>query len=311
MLLLRDIYKDVSLALSPEELTELLNHLDEDIQRLGAELLSALPGLEIQPLSFWLKLMQTQNLESLTLLCNLFTKYVSRDRLTVEQLLSLATSRAAPVARIGLKFLTEQKTWVDAELPELARLAHAQSEAVAGDIAKWATQQLGTPERYTIGNLIRFFDSRTATVREAAWDWLVSDSPGYNDPVLWSRITETPYEDLRLRLVDHLSSRTSQRHGKGNDDLTLLWTSTLLGVHRGGRQKLKATEQIADAIIKHPTRATALIPVLAVAVRSIRGPEARAGLAAVMRIVIRRPEIASQVQRDIPELQCDGAQAVL
>jgi hypothetical protein len=76
----------------------------------------------------------------------------------------------------------------------------------------------------------------------------------------------------------------------------------LLGVHRGGRQKVKAVRQLADAIAAEPARAAALLPVLAVAIRSVRGPEMRAGLAAVMSLVAQRPELSGAVREKLPEL---------
>ena len=77
----------------------------------------------------------------------------------------------------------------------------------------------------------------------------------------------------------------------------------LLGIHRGGRHKLTALRQISDAVIERPTDAELLMPVLAVAIRSVRPPEARAGLAAVVGAVENRPELSLLVSRVLPELQ--------
>ena len=55
-----------------------------------------------------------------------------------------------------------------------------------------------------------FFDSLNAQVRRGAWNWLIHrNQPGYDDAALWSRLLETPYDDVRLRLVDELNKRTS------------------------------------------------------------------------------------------------------
>jgi hypothetical protein len=85
-------------------------------------------------------------------------------------------------------------------------------------------------------------------------------------------------------------------------DLLPVWSSVLLSVHRGGRQKLKATAQIADALVARPERVHDLLPVLVAAVRSIRGPEQRAALAAVMRVVDQRPELTPEIESKLPEL---------
>ena len=77
----------------------------------------------------------------------------------------------------------------------------------------------------------------------------------------------------------------------------------LLAVHRGGRQKLKATAQLAAALEASPEEAESLVPILAAAIRSVRASEQRAGVAAVVRAVDRRPELAGVVGRHFPELQ--------
>ncbi len=82
-----------------------------------------------------------------------------------------------------------------------------------------------------------------------------------------------------------------------------MWSSVLLGIHRGGRKKLIALRQISRAAVDDPAQAEVLLPVLAVAIRSVRPPEARAGLAAVVTLVEARPELAEQVALRLPELQ--------
>jgi hypothetical protein len=77
----------------------------------------------------------------------------------------------------------------------------------------------------------------------------------------------------------------------------------LLGVHRGGRAKLRALKQISEAIAAEPDRAERLVPVLAVAIRSVRPPEARAGLSAILSAVAARPELEATLARWIPELR--------
>ena len=49
--------------------------------------------------------------------------------------------------------------------------------------------------------------------------------------------------------------------------------------------------------------AAVLLPILSVALRSVRGPEWRAGLAGVVQLVGRRPELESVVNASFPELR--------
>jgi hypothetical protein len=117
---------------------------------------------------------------------------------------------------------------------------------------------------------------------------------------------ETPYDDVRLRLVNELN----QRAGGGSnlpaltaDSLSPVWTTVLLNVHRGGRAKLKALRQISAAMAERPELAERLIPALAVAIRSVRPPEVRAGLASIMAAVAARPELEAALANYIPELR--------
>jgi len=139
-------------------------------------------------------------------------------------------------------------------------------------------------------------------------------SAGYEDADLWSRLLETPFDDVRMNLVDLLQQRVTAARiagrldaktalpGAPNADLSPIWTSVLLGVHRGGRQKIKAMRQISDALRDAPGRAEALLPVLAVAIRSVRPAEARPGLAAIVGAVDAGPELLEIVSRYLPEL---------
>ena len=147
------------------------------------------------------------------------------------------------------------------------------------------------------------FDSLNLQVRRGALEWLTPHSPGYDDASLWSRLLETPYDDVRLWLVEQLKGRTRQSAAPAalrRQDLSMVWTTVLLGVHRGGRTKLTALRQISQAIADQPDRAEQLVPVLAVAIRSVRPPEARAGLAAILAAVSARPELESMLARYLP-----------
>jgi hypothetical protein len=167
---------------------------------------------------------------------------------------------------------------------------------------------IGKAENYSTDQVSRFLDSLLVETRISAWTWLINDSPGLGDAALWSRIAETPYDDLRLRLIDFLQRQTNAP-GVDAGNLEPIWRSVLLGVHRGGRQKAKAVSQIAAAIIANPARMEKLLPVLAVAVRSVRGPEARAGLAAVVAVAAAQPELAEAVRRYLPEMQLEEVAA--
>jgi hypothetical protein len=291
-----------------ETIVGLLDHEDAEVQQFGAKLLETSPALATLPVSSWLKLLETKNEDALQRICDAFAKHVSADRLDLKQCIEVACMRPVPVARLGQTYLKQRVVTLSADREQICALANAKCAAVAGDLATWALGILGTKENYVSDQVIRFFDSTLSEMRLVSWTWLLAASPALHDAALWSRLVETPYEDLRLRLIDFLQQQT-KLPGAEPGKLEFIWRSVLLGVHRGGRQKAKAVQQIAHAIRENPANSDALLPVLAVAVRSVRGPEARAGLSAVMSLVDASPQLADAVRKSLPELKIEEAAA--
>jgi hypothetical protein len=290
-------------AVSLENILSLLEHEDADVQQFGSRLLESSGVLATLPISSWLRLLQTKNEDALQRICDAFAKHVSADRLDLVQCVELACVRPVPVARLGQKYLQGRTIASSADREQISMLANAKCSAIAGELAAWALKFLGTKENYSCDQVIRFFDSNQDKSRTAAWTWMTADSaPALNDPALWSRLAETPHDDLRLRVIDYLQ-RQCKLPGADANQLENIWRSVLLGVHRGGRQKAKAVRQISQAIVENPQRVDTLLPVLAVAVRSVRGPESRAGLAAVVSLAESRPELAEAVRRHLPEMK--------
>jgi hypothetical protein len=124
---------------------------------------------------------------------------------------------------------------------------------------------------------------------------------------LWTKLVESPYDDVRIAIVRHLERYASADRALhvllARAPLETVWATVLLNIHRGGRAKRMAASQVAEAIERDPARAAGLLPLLAAAARSIRAPEFRAGLAAVVRAATRQPEVAEQVGRHFPELK--------
>ncbi len=301
--LLRAHHRESLATISIDALFELLNHTDDEVQQFGAELLENHRELDRLPVEMWLRLLNVQNPTVLEAICQVMRKHVSVDRLTLEECIQLACVEATSVARLGFEFLRQRQV-EDADQRQLLRkLAGARCEAIGGELAAWALAIVGADDDdlYDTDSVCYFFDSLLASIRDAAWQWLVTPSRGYQDTVLWSRILETPFDDLRLRVIDELEKRT-RLPGVEQDDLASVWCSVLLGVHRGGRQKAKAVRQIGEALMENTDRADDLLPILAVAVRSIRRPEFRAGLAAIVVTLLQRPELVAVVQRYLPEL---------
>ncbi len=124
--------------------------------------------------------------------------------------------------------------------------------------------------------------------------------------VLWGALSESPYDDARSFLVKHLAER---EESLGSDTLRRVWAATLLAVHRGGRAKRGALNQIAERVARKPAEAEALLPLLGIALRSVRAPERRTALAAVARAALREPRLQGALARALPELKLLGEAA--
>jgi hypothetical protein len=300
---------DPAPALDPAKLLPLLDHADDLVQQLGADLLERASGLEKLGVDEWLRLLQTRNVAALETIARVMRRHVMPERLTLAQAVELASAAPVPVARLGFELLKQKPMKMPEDREQLARVADARAAGMAPEITAWALGALGADDAYSVDNVVRFFDALLEPTRQAAWTWLnAGKNRAYDDPAFWSRLIETPYDDLRQHLVDALKQRatlpgvSTEALGPG------LWAPVLLGIHRGGRAKLTALKQVSAAVARDPQNAGPLLPVLAVAVRSVRMPEARHGLAAVVQAVDAHPAIADAVKQHFPELEL-GEQA--
>jgi hypothetical protein len=116
---------------------------------------------------------------------------------------------------------------------------------------------------------------------------------------LWVQLVESPYPDVRASVV---ANATKWRAAAGKDTLVHLWSTALLAVHGGGKEKPRVARAIAERIAAHPDDAAELLPILRVALRSVRPAERAPGLAALARAVRARPALRDAVAAAIPEL---------
>ncbi|HLY11464.1 MAG TPA: hypothetical protein VKW04_19325 [Planctomycetota bacterium] len=281
---------------------EMLDHPDDEIRALGLELLGSAAGLESAPLDSWNRLLASPNLDILDAVCTVMAKLVSPQGFSTEQLFAFAAGPVGPVARLGLGWLRQR----DLPVPDLLRLSQVRAPAAATDAVALARERLSAQADFNPEWLLPFLDSGVREVRGAAWTWFSEEKRARHRLDLWAKIVETPYDDIRMAIIGHLERfaemDTALRVLLARAPLETVWATVLLNIHRGNRAKRLAAGQIAAAIEREPARAPQFLPLLAIAARSIRAPEFRAGLAALVRAATRRPEIADQVARHFPEL---------
>lgn len=295
-------------SIDADSLLRLLDSGDADVAGFGAELLQNAKTVGGFPVQTWMRLLETRNPSVVTTIVNAFRARVVFDRLTLAQAAELATRAAVPVATLGLEVLSARPVRSAADRTEVAGLASARCVAIASAIAAFALPRLNATGVYSVEQVVPFFDSPVASMRDGAFAALDPSSPAAGDPAFWARLFESPYDDVRAALVSQLSTR-GPLPGVTGDALDLLWRSVLLNVHRGGRAKLTALRLMSEQIEREPSSAGRLLPVFAIAIRSVRAPEARHGLAAIVRAVERVPALAEAVAAHLPELQLDGAGA--
>ncbi len=306
-----DEAQQVRLAKVPlARLKALLKSPHPEVQTFSAKLLQRAESLATLPIHDWLELLRIDHPEALPLLCEAVKKHVHRDRLTLAQCVELACARPAPVAELGLEWaLARPPPGVDG-LKQLLPMAKSECPSVrakaAGVLAGMMEQLEATPPE-----LVReLLDSKHADVRAAGLQLLAKVSRFQESTELWMAMSETPYADVRERLLHAMQSRVSMY---GPKTLERLWATTLLSVHRGSRAKRQAALQVAERLAslmrapataqQAPVERASLLKLMGHVLRSVRGPERVAALSSLSRACFAEPSLRAAVEEALPELK--------
>jgi hypothetical protein len=303
-------HEEAKKAISLDELLTLLGHEDQDLAAFAAELIPNAKGLESLGVGRWLDVVAKASPAALEVIVGLMQRHLNRGELTLEQIVRLTASRPLPLAQVGLEWLKSCAPKSDADRRAMLSLTEAECELLRPAIVRLVREALTATSDFQSSWLVEFLDSRHAEVRCEGMVWFQAEPRARDEVSLWRSLLESPYDDVRLFLIAELESRLAGRDldrlasvEEGPDALRLLWASTLLNIHRGSRAKPTVVRQVVRWIERRPQDAEPLLPLLAVAMRSGRGPERRAGLAAVASLLERRPETISQVSATVPELK--------
>lgn len=308
MTMLREQHAERLRHVTADRLLPLFDHDDDEVQAFAAATLAQSSRSGSIDGAGWIRLLSIRSALALpTIVAAARQHPAALQTLSLAERLQLACRDATPVAELGLE-LVQAHTANAVDGDALAQLASARCGSLATAATTWALGVLGDDAHYTLARVMPFFDAALPATRAAAFDWLGGHARARADAGLWSRLLESPFDDVKLRLVRELAARSGAPplHAR---DLQPLWTSVLLNVHRGGRAKVQALHQLARAAAAAPDDVAALLPVFAVAVRSVRAPEARVGLAALVQAVDRAPSLQPAVQAAFPELRFVSAGA--
>lgn len=288
---------------------ELLDWLVADngvLNELAIEFLERAGGLEKIPVEKWLKLVEDARPDLLDRICEMVARAVKPEAVSFPDAVRMAMQRPIPLARLGFNFLRHKKPANEGEVLSLFGLREALAEPLRPEMVQWACRVLAESPDFKPLWVLEFLDSRHEDVREIGWDWLQSEPRARNDVQVWQRLLESPYDNIRLRLVGILEERAKERDGLAKfsaEHVRYLWATVLLNVNRGSRAKPFVVRQIVERLTTYPDEASELLPIVAVALRSVRGPEFRAGLAGVASFVEKNPTRKPLVEAVFPELQ--------
>lgn len=302
--LLKEHHRDALNEIGVESLLALLKSPHTQAQSLGAELIEKSSGLSRLTLAEWLELLAVDNPYALPVLAKMVLKFVTPSRVSLEQCVQLAMSRPAPVAELGFEWLKARKLASAEEFDAVLAVRNAPAEIVRAPAVRWLLGVFESSEFAKPEHVRELVDSRYEDVRKCALESLESAGRFADEPLLWAALAESPYAEVRAFLLAHLALRSS---ALDEGSLRHLWASVLLAVHRGSRAKQRAITQVARAVADEPAKADELLPLLAVALRSVRAPERRGALAAMAQAVAKNPSLASAVTRHVPELRMEAA----
>lgn len=288
-------------------LRALLLSPNEEVQTFAAELLRGARDIHLLPIADWLELLTIETPTVLGIICDLVAKHVSPSRLSLADCVALGCQRPAPVAELGLAWAKTKKLTGEADLVTLLGFAKAESPAVRDKAAEWVAEALEKSLATMPVHVRELLDSKFGDVRGRAMDLMVRDARFRDTPLLWAALAESPYDDVRAFLVRHVEKRSG---ALPEGSLRHVWATVLLGISRGSRAKRKALSQVAAAVAKTPEKADDLLPLFAIALRSVRAPERRAALTAVAVAASRSPALQSAIAAKLPEIRIESTEVV-
>jgi hypothetical protein len=311
LLMIRRGHGDLLSQLTPDELFALLASDDPLLTGLAADLLRGHPDLTALGVDRLLQLLETASAETFPILCELYEAKLPLDRVPTDLAVRLAGSRPLPLARLGFRWLQAKPTTSAAECAALLGLLKAQSEPLRPELVRWLRGVLSASAHFRPEWVLDYLDCRHENVRAEGWHWLREEPRARDQVDIWRKLLESPYDDVRLEIIAELEKRVARPTSADAEKLDpellrFLWASVLLNIHRGGRSKPRVVQQMVRRLERHPAEAPQVLPILAVALRSLRGPEWRAGLTAIVQLVSRNPELAPLVGQMFPELKVNA-----
>ena len=286
-------------GLAFEQVAVLLRSPHAEVAALGVERLPDTARLETVPLTIWLELLALPDLDVVTAVCATVEKVVTPARTTLAQCLDLAGAAVARVAELGLRWARTKSIDTLDQLRALARLARVGVTSVRAAGVAWALELARAHPAVDATYVRDLCDAPFVEARAAALPVVAADPRFADDAALWFALTESPYDDVRAFVLTHVRR---WQDAAAPETLERVWSTAVLAVHRGSKVKARVPRQIAERVVAHPDEADRLLPMLALALGSVRAPERAAALAALARAVRLDPALAERTRALLPGL---------
>lgn len=304
--ILEDRYADELASMSVHELGLLLESDHDEARALGARLLVGAKGGAALSVDAWLRLLAIPSAEVASAVVDALRANLDLRALSVRDLVALGTTRVAPIAELAVASL-EARSLGGADIPEVLALRDAPVPSVrtrALALLAPLVSAEGAPASWARDLL----DARHADARAVALRLLREVPRLREDPATFAALVESPFGDVQAFAIGEAERALARGAAIGATSLRALWATTVLAVHRGSRAKLAALRQIVDALASakagdDPSKTEELLPLLTVALRSVRGPERVAALSALAAATLRSDAVRRALVVAAPELR--------
>lgn len=303
-LLTRDYKSDVE-QLTVFQVKRLLLHKSDDLQEWGAALLKDAKGLEQLAISDWISLLQINNAMVAPVMAELAMKHIKARQLSLAECVLVAKAKISNVAHLGLSWCLQKPPESEADWRLLLQLGNAEIESVRKEAVDYLIGELVASPDATSEYLRELIDSKHEDIRGVALSTMQNDGRFRESLVLWGALAESPYQDVRGHLLQHLKEKEPS-FAPGT--LRALWASALLSIVKGSRTKQTVLKQLAERIIAKPEEAEEITSLLAIALRSVRAPERRGALAALAKAAFQKPQLREVFGKKLPELTLFSAE---
>jgi len=304
--LLTQQHADDGFAAEPNALQRLLCHHDPVVLTFAVDVLQHHPQPEVMDGSLWMVIFELASPAILPAISKCFIEFADPQKIHSSQLISLAQSCHSDVARAGFRVLQARHRHTGLTTEELTRLAECQCAAHACEIAAWAMSELNSKEP---ADVMPFLAAALPGVRRAAMDRL-SDCPAFDEDCCssWLAIAESPHRDVQWWLMD--VARTHTHSAVPDSRLVPIFRRAVLETRFGNRYRAWALNQLARILTADKDQADSVLPIVAVALRSLRHTDRRAALGALARAGHQAPELKAAIGRHIPELLWENGSGV-